>query len=187
MRSDAQANRDALVAAAAARIAAEGVDVSLTAVADAAGVGIATLYRNFPTRTELVSAVLLDLEQRMLAIVDRFQPRFEADDPESAWRAFGHAMAGLRPGALVAAFAAEFVTGARLSEPLEAERARALAAVQGIVDQARHARLVRDDLTATQFQLGIASITRPLSDVALPDVAQHEAWLVEVYLRGLRP
>lgn len=43
------------------------------------------------------------------------------------------------------------------------------------------------NLTATQFQMGIASITRPLPDVAVPRLAEHEAWLVDVYLRGLRP
>nr|WP_300141629.1 TetR/AcrR family transcriptional regulator [Propionicimonas sp.] len=186
MRADARANRDAVVAAAAAEIATHGIDISLTAVAEHAGVGIATLYRNFPTRTDLIGAVLADLESRMLAIIERCQPLIEAD-PESAWDAFGHAVAELRPGALVTAFAAEFVTDDHLPQSLEVERARSLAAVRQILDRAKHAGLVREDLTAAQFQMGIALITRPLPDVAVPDLAQHRAWLVDVYLRGLRP
>jgi AcrR family transcriptional regulator len=186
MRADARANRDAVVAAAADQISTHGIDISLTAVAEQAGVGIATLYRNFPTRTELVGAVLADLESRLLAIIERCQALIEAD-PEAAWDAFGHAVAELRPGALVSAFAAEFVIDDHLPQPLEVERTRTLAAVQQILDRAKHSGLVRKDLTAAQFQMGIASITRPLPDVAIPDLARHQGWLVDVYLRGLRP
>ena len=186
MRADARANRDAVVTAATAQMATHGVDISLTAVAEQAGVGIATLYRNFPARDDLIRAVLADLEGRMLALVERYQPRI-AVDPDGAWQEFGREVAALRPGALVAAFAAEFVTGDQLSEPLTQERVHSLAAVQQILEDAKQAGLVRADLTAVQFQLGIAQITRPLPDVAVPELARHQAWLVDVYLRGLRP
>ncbi|MCB0911007.1 MAG: TetR/AcrR family transcriptional regulator [Propionibacteriaceae bacterium] len=76
------------LAAAAAQIASHGVDISLTAVAEQAGVGIATLYRNFPARDDLIRAVLADLEGRMLALVERYQPRI-AVDPDGAWQEFG--------------------------------------------------------------------------------------------------
>lgn len=186
MRADARANREAVVAAATAEIATRGVDISLTAVADAAGVGIGTLYRNFPTRDDLINAVLTEVESRLLATVERYRSQMETD-PRLGWDAFGHAVADLRPGALVSAFAAEFVTDDHLAPSLEERRTRSLAAVQQIVDQAKRAGLVRDDLTAAQFQMGIASITRPLPDVGVPRLAQHEAWLIDVYLRGLRP
>ncbi|MEA4945158.1 MAG: TetR/AcrR family transcriptional regulator [Propionicimonas sp.] len=186
MRADARANREAVVEAAATQIATHGIDISLTAVAEQAGVGIATLYRNFPTRDDLIRAVLADLETRMLAILERFQPQLEGDS-EAAWNGFVHAVAALRPGALVAAFAAEFVADHHVAQPLAEKRIRSLAAVQQLLDQVKRAGLVRDDLTAARFQMGIASITRPLPDVAVPELAQHEAWLIDVYLRGLRP
>lgn len=186
MRADARANREAVVTAAAAELATHGSEISLTAVADAAGVGIATLYRNFPTRDDLIRAVLADLESRVRAIIEEHRSLIETD-PEGAWDSFGHAIAALRPGALISAFAAQFVTGDALAEPVREERARALAAVQQILDRAKKAGLVRADLTAPRFQMGIASITRPLPDVAVPDLAEHQAWLVDVYLRGLRP
>jgi len=56
MRADARRNREALLQAAAALFAEEGTDVSLEAVAARAGVGIGTLYRNFPNRDSLVEA-----------------------------------------------------------------------------------------------------------------------------------
>lgn len=57
LRKDAQRNRDKLVAAATELFAAQGPDVSLEAVARAAGTGIGTLYRHFPTRDDLIEAV----------------------------------------------------------------------------------------------------------------------------------
>jgi len=54
MRADARRNREALLQAAAELFAVEGTDVSLEAVAARAGVGIGTLYRNFPNRDSLV-------------------------------------------------------------------------------------------------------------------------------------
>jgi AcrR family transcriptional regulator len=56
-RVDAQRNIDALLAAAKAEFAAQGVDVNVRAIAARAGVGTATLYRHFPLRSDLVSAV----------------------------------------------------------------------------------------------------------------------------------
>jgi AcrR family transcriptional regulator len=56
MRADARRNREALLQAAAELFAAEGTEVSLEAVAARAGVGIGTLYRNFPNRDSLVEA-----------------------------------------------------------------------------------------------------------------------------------
>ncbi|WP_409467205.1 helix-turn-helix domain-containing protein [Streptomyces sp. HC307] len=59
-RTDAARNYDAIVAAAREEFAENGMDASLKAVARRAGVGIATLYRNFPTRAGLLEAVYID-------------------------------------------------------------------------------------------------------------------------------
>jgi AcrR family transcriptional regulator len=56
-RADAQRNVDALLAAAEQEFAAQGVDVSVRAIATRAGVGTATLYRHFPLRSDLITAV----------------------------------------------------------------------------------------------------------------------------------
>ena len=56
-RADARRNFDALLAAARVAFAARGADVPLEDVAQDAGVGIGTLYRNFPTRQHLFEAV----------------------------------------------------------------------------------------------------------------------------------
>jgi len=60
LRVDAERNRAALLAAAREVFAEQGLEASLEEIALRAGVGIATLYRRFPTRTQLVAAALVD-------------------------------------------------------------------------------------------------------------------------------
>lgn len=60
LRADAARNRQALVAAAGDAFTKHGVSASLDDVARAAGVGPGTLYRHFPTRDQLVLAVIDD-------------------------------------------------------------------------------------------------------------------------------
>lgn len=56
-RADARRNFDALLGAARDAFAGKGADASLEDIARQAGVGIGTLYRNFPTRQDLFNAV----------------------------------------------------------------------------------------------------------------------------------
>jgi AcrR family transcriptional regulator len=57
VRPDAQRSLDALVKAAKEVFATSGVDAPVREIADKAGVGIGTLYRHFPQRSDLVTAV----------------------------------------------------------------------------------------------------------------------------------
>jgi len=59
-RADARRNFDALLTAAREAFAADGAGASLEDIARRAGVGIGTLYRNFPTRDALVEAVYVE-------------------------------------------------------------------------------------------------------------------------------
>ncbi|GAB6903055.1 TetR/AcrR family transcriptional regulator [Kineosporia succinea] len=59
-RADARRNFDALVDAAREVFARDGAAASLEQIARRAGVNIATLYRNFPTRQDLFETVYLD-------------------------------------------------------------------------------------------------------------------------------
>ena len=81
-RVDARRNRARLLAAARELLAAQGADVSLREVARAAGVGVGTLYRHFPTRDELIDAVL---EDALSEFLDAADAAVAADD---AWEGF---------------------------------------------------------------------------------------------------
>jgi AcrR family transcriptional regulator len=65
LRRDAAENRDRLLGAAAAAIRREGAAVPLATIAREAGVGVGTLYRRYPSREALLSA----LTQRSFQIV----------------------------------------------------------------------------------------------------------------------
>jgi AcrR family transcriptional regulator len=65
LRADASRNRDTLLAAATRAFASSEAEPSMRAIAREAGVGIATLYRHFPTRESLVDAVYHDQVERL--------------------------------------------------------------------------------------------------------------------------
>lgn len=60
LRADARRNRERILEAAREVFAAQGIDAPVSAVARRAGVGVATLYRRFPTRTALVAAAFAE-------------------------------------------------------------------------------------------------------------------------------
>lgn len=76
-RADAQRNEQTLLVAAAAVFVTSGVDAPIRVIAAEAGVGIATIYRHFPTRADLVVAVYrhqveacAEAGPHLLAVVD---------------------------------------------------------------------------------------------------------------------
>src|SRR3954451_19560543 len=82
LRADAARNREAIVEAARAVFADQGLDAPLDEIAKRAGTGNATLYRRFPTRSDLVSAVFAD---QMAAHVEAVDAALGDDDP---WNGF---------------------------------------------------------------------------------------------------
>jgi AcrR family transcriptional regulator len=70
LRSDAQRNRDRIVASARALFASDGVDASVEEITCRAGVGMGTLYRHFPTKEELIDAVLEDAYGDLVALAE---------------------------------------------------------------------------------------------------------------------
>jgi AcrR family transcriptional regulator len=70
-RADAARNRQRIVAAARELFGAAGLDVSVRQIAGQAEVGLGTLYRHFPTREDLVDAVLEDAFDEYVAVAER--------------------------------------------------------------------------------------------------------------------
>src|SRR5919108_6174329 len=82
MRADAARNRQRIVQAAQLAFAERGLDVPLEEIARRAGVGIATLYRRFPTRDALIAASFAPL---MAAYAEAVDEALQAPD---AWTGF---------------------------------------------------------------------------------------------------
>lgn len=70
LRADAQDNRERILDAARAVFAAEGLQAPMREIARRAGVSPATVYRHFPSKTDLAHAVYLDQSRMCRAIVD---------------------------------------------------------------------------------------------------------------------
>ena len=78
MRKDAQARRDKIVAVAADLFEQEGYDVPLEAIAERAGVGRGTLYRNFRDRSALILEVVKLRIAEMFAVIDAIHDPLQA-------------------------------------------------------------------------------------------------------------
>jgi AcrR family transcriptional regulator len=70
LRADARRNFEAILAAARETFADHGADASLEEIARTAGVGIGTLYRNFPARSDLINAVYVEEIENVCRIAD---------------------------------------------------------------------------------------------------------------------
>lgn len=82
LRADAERNRERVVAAARDVFAERGLDASTNEIARRAGVGIATLFRRFPTRDDLIAAAFAE---KMDAYAEAIDDALADEDP---WRGF---------------------------------------------------------------------------------------------------
>ncbi|MEW9547251.1 TetR/AcrR family transcriptional regulator [Nonomuraea sp. NPDC050783] len=143
-RADAQRNHDLLLAAAAQVFAEKGADAPLDEVARRAGVGNATMYRHFPTRSDLLVAVYADEVAQLCARGEALLAEGLADGrPAEALRAwlrlFMTHVAAKRDLALA-------VAGDERSRRLADWHAAMLATASDLVDAARRAGAARPDL-----------------------------------------
>ncbi|WP_433201990.1 TetR family transcriptional regulator [Nocardia sp. CA-107356] len=81
-RADARRNRTLVLAAAQRAFAEHGTSVSLAEVARRAGVGAGTVYRHFPTKTDLLEAVM---QQRIDRLATLATGHLDAPDPGAAF------------------------------------------------------------------------------------------------------
>ena len=85
LRADAVRNRDAIVAVARDVFAEQGLEAPLELIAARAGVGIATLYRRFPTREKLVAAALTE---KVAEYAEAAEQALAVADPWSGFAGF---------------------------------------------------------------------------------------------------
>ncbi|MEI2774652.1 MAG: helix-turn-helix domain-containing protein [Tetrasphaera sp.] len=186
MRADARANREALLAAARQLYAARGTSAPFSQIAAEAGVGIGTLYRHFPTPDDLIVGLLTDVLEQVTAICRRHRERLSGADAAAAWRDVVDDLVALELGPLVPQLVADRALADLPSDLLDL-RAEGLGEIERLLDLAKRAGLVRPDVTTLFFQAGLAAFSRPLPALLGDAAPGLRAWLVEVYLAGLRP
>ena len=122
LRADAERNRERIVTAAARLFAEQGLSVPLEDVARSAGVGVATLYRRFPTRTDLAIAAF---ERNMTSYIDAVEKAFSNPRPWDGFRELVFDLCALQasdPGLralLTTAFPASSVIEQRAAETVD--------------------------------------------------------------------
>ncbi len=171
LRADAARNRTLVLAAAERLFAARGVDVSMQEVADEAGVGVGTVFRRFPTKDDLVVAVLREGIERIAALVADAVER-AADEP---WQAFADCFQQVtelhaRHRGLMESIGSLHA----VHHELDDVRMRLLADLRELVARAQAGGELRDDVVAEDIPVLQCAISRascmPIA------AAEPEAW-----------
>jgi AcrR family transcriptional regulator len=175
-RKDAQRNRERILAAAREVVAERGVAAKMEDVAARAGVGIGTLYRNFPTRAALIEAVYVDGVEGLANSASELA-ELEPWDALTTWlhRFVGYATT---KQALMEEL---FATGDQNAEVFATCRIALVSAGEPLLKRAQEAGVVRTDTNISEVIRLVGGIARmPATDPA--DIER----LLTVALDGLR-
>lgn len=148
LRSDAERNRDRILVAARSVFAREGLTASMASVARQADVGIATLFRRFPTKEELIEAVFAD---RMDAYVDAVTTALADPDPWHGFTDYIETVCGMQAADL--GFAGVLTMTFPMATTLETRRHEAYDGVVQLAERAKAAGCLRHDFTAEDMVL----------------------------------
>jgi AcrR family transcriptional regulator len=140
LRADAERNRQRLIAAAREVFAERGLHVPMEDIARHAGVGVATLYRRFPTRAQLIAGAF---EGKMCAYADAVAQALAEPDPWAGFCGYIERVCAMQ--AEDRAFASVLTMTLPLDKRFEAERARAFRGFTELVDRAKAAGKLRED------------------------------------------
>ncbi len=182
LRADAARNKARIVAAAAEVFAERGLEASTAEIADRAGVGEATLYRRFPTKDDLIAAIIATKMDEALEIATQclLEP-----DPWRGLERFLYEMTERSTHDQGVSDAAKdrCVAAAELAP----RRKRMLDLCGELVRRAQRAGVVRDDVAGQDlvFLIGAAG---SLGMLPYPDL-REDLWkrYLGLLLDGLRP
>jgi AcrR family transcriptional regulator len=179
LRADAQRNRELLLAAAVTAFSRSGPEASLESIARAAGVGIGTLYRHFPSREVLIDAAY---RSELARLCDSVPGLLAALPPDRAMRAwmdnFVDYMTTKR--GMAEALRAVVASG---GNPFAESRARLLAAFGTLLQAGSQAGLLRPDVSPDDVLVGISGV--PVL-AAEPSRREQAGRLLDLIMDGLR-
>ncbi|MGW4089856.1 TetR/AcrR family transcriptional regulator [Nocardia sp. NPDC004750] len=178
-RADATLNRARIVSVARTLFAEHGSAVPLTEIARAAGVGVGTVYRHFPTHADLIEAAA---EQRFAEIEEFARTECLRAEPGE-----GLARYLLHVGEVLAAdrglsAAIETARQSAGSEPRGESRGRLEDVIGELVERDRAAGTLRDDCTVADVYMIVGALSATIG-------SGSGDWrrFVRIVLHGLRP
>ncbi|MBT3165967.1 TetR/AcrR family transcriptional regulator [Streptomyces sp. Vc74B-19] len=180
-RADALRNRERIVTAAREMFVEFGPEVPFDEIARRAGVGNATVYRNFPDRASLVREVVCSVMDRTVQAAE--QALSETGDAFEALERFAHAAADERISALCPMISSTFDQ----SHPdLEDARRRVESLAVQLMDRARAAGQLRDDVEYGDLLVGVAQLSRPPAGTGCGSADRFVHRHLQLFLDGMR-
>ena len=178
LRADAQRNIGSLLAAAKAVFGTSGVDAPAKEIADLAGVGVGTLYRHFPQRSDLVKAVL---QHEIDAYADAAPALAAVHEPGTALANWLHRYTEFL--ATKRGFATALHSGDPAFDALPGYFYQRLEPALGsLLDAAAAAGEIRADVSAGDLLRAVALLCMPVSDEGIA----YSRRMVALLIDGLR-
>ncbi|MEU8874875.1 helix-turn-helix domain-containing protein [Streptomyces javensis] len=179
LRADARRNRDKVLAAAVRVFAEEGLDAHLERIAKEAGVGSATLYRNFPTREALIEAVY---RNEVAQLCDAVPDLLDEKPPHEALRAWTRLFLDYVTAKFGMADALRAIAAAG-SNPYGHSREMIQAAITTLMDACAAAGTIRADISPTDMGAALEGIALTSAG---PEHRARAERLLDLTLDGLR-
>ncbi|WP_433269049.1 TetR/AcrR family transcriptional regulator [Actinosynnema sp. CS-041913] len=148
LRADARHNRDRIIEVARELFAERGLDVPMTAIARRAGVGVATLYRRFPTKGSLVTEVFAEQFATCVSVVD---DALADPDPWRGFRTVIERVCAMQ--AVDRGFTTAFTAAFPDALDIDRERVRALHGFAELTRRAKEAGRLRADFALDDLTL----------------------------------
>ncbi|MFE2053644.1 TetR/AcrR family transcriptional regulator [Streptomyces sp. NPDC059459] len=180
-RADALRNRERIVTAAREMFVEHGPDVPLDDIARRAGVGNATVYRNFPDRDALVREVVCSVMDRTARAAELALA--ENGDAFGALERFVHVAADERISALCPMVSSTFD---QHHPDLEAARERIERLIAEVMDRAKAAGQLRTDVGVGDLMIAAAQLSRPPAGTGCLSADRFVHRHLQLFLDGLR-
>ncbi|AKZ56303.1 TetR family transcriptional regulator [Streptomyces ambofaciens ATCC 23877] len=180
-RADALRNRERIVTAAREMFVEHGPDVPLDDIARRAGVGNATVYRNFPDRDALVREVVCSVMDRTARAAELALA--ENGDAFGALERFVHVAADERISALCPMVSSTFD---QHHPDLEAARERVERLIAEVMDRAKAAGQLRTDVGVGDLMIAAAQLSRPPAGTGCLSADRFVHRHLQLFLDGLR-
>ncbi|WP_405820606.1 TetR/AcrR family transcriptional regulator [Streptomyces sp. NBC_01390] len=180
-RADALRNRERIVTAAREMFVEFGPEVPIDEIARRAGVGNATVYRNFPDREALVREVVCSVMDRTAEAAERALA--ETGDAFEALSRFVHVAADERLSALCPMMTSTFDQN---HPDLEAARERVEELIAEIMARAMVAGQLRTDVGVGDVMVVVSQLSRPPAGTACTSIDRYVHRHLQLFLDGLR-
>jgi AcrR family transcriptional regulator len=182
LRADAQRNIDSLLEAAKSVFVTSGVDAPAKEISDMAGVGVGTLYRHFPQRSDLVKAVF---QREVDACAEAAPALAAANEPGEALARWLHRYTEFV--ATKRGLAAALHSGDPAFDALPGYfMARLGPALGSLLEAATASGEIRSGITPTDLLYAVANLCLPVPDEGVAYSRRMVALLIDGLRHGAR-